>query len=79
MKKILLIVFSILNFISTFAQPAINNIPAPQKATTSWVDSIFNSMTLEQKIGQLYMIAAYSGGEKANQACLDILESYGLK
>ena len=73
MKKILLIVFSILNFISTFAQPAINNIPAPQKATTSWVDSIFNSMTLEQKIGQLYMIAAYSGGEKANQAYIEKL------
>ncbi len=25
-----------------------------------WVDSVFNSLTLEQKIGQLFMVAAYS-------------------
>ena len=26
----------------------------------AWVDSVFNSLTLEQKIGQLFMVAAYS-------------------
>ncbi|MCC6447360.1 MAG: serine hydrolase [Chitinophagaceae bacterium] len=73
MKKILLFVFSTLNLISVFAQPAINNIPAPKQTSTSWVDSIFNSMTIDQKIGQLYMIAAYSGGEKMNQTYIEQL------
>lgn len=44
---------------------------APQTKTfqfkNSWVDSVYKTLSLEQKIGQLYMVAAYSGGEKANQ------------
>jgi len=32
-----------------------------------WVDSIYNSLSLEEKIGQLFMIAAYSGGKDYNE------------
>lgn len=31
-----------------------------------WVDSIYNSMSLEQKIGQLFMVAAYSNKDSAH-------------
>lgn len=57
------------------AQPANKTVPLPPLQTTSskWVDSIYNSLTLEQKIGQLYMIAAYSGGEKYNQSDIEQL------
>lgn len=32
----------------------------------AWVDSVFNSMTPEQRLGQLFMVAAYSNKEKAH-------------
>lgn len=38
-----------------------------------WVDSIYNSMTASERIGQLFMVAAYSGGEKANAADIEKL------
>ncbi len=33
-------------------------------AQKKWVDSVMNSMTVDQKIGQLFMIAAYSNKDK---------------
>lgn len=32
-----------------------------------WVDSIYNSLTPEERIGQLFMVAAYSGGKNYNE------------
>lgn len=32
-----------------------------------WVDSVYQSLNLEERIGQLFMVAAYSGGPKINQ------------
>ncbi len=32
-----------------------------------WVDSLYNSMTLEQKIGQLFMVAAYSNKDAKHE------------
>lgn len=37
----------------------------------TWVDSVYNSLSLEQKFGQLFMVAAYSGGEKMNQSWIE--------
>ena len=30
------------------------------EAETRWADSIYNQLTLQEKVGQLYMVAAYS-------------------
>lgn len=38
-----------------------------------WVDSVYNSLTIEQKIGQLFMVAAYSGGDKRNDQFIESL------
>ena len=32
----------------------------------SWVDSVFNSLTFEERLGQLFMVAAYSNKDKAH-------------
>ncbi|WP_118975859.1 glycoside hydrolase family 3 protein [Taibaiella koreensis] len=32
-----------------------------------WIDSVYQSMSETERIGQLFMVAAYSGGDKANQ------------
>ena len=43
-----------------------NNDIAQQK----WVDSIYNSMTLEEKVGQLYMIQVFSNQDKKTKASI---------
>ncbi|OUR91841.1 beta-N-acetylglucosaminidase [Flavobacteriales bacterium 34_180_T64] len=43
-----------------------NNDIAQQK----WVDSIYNSMTLEEKVGQLYMVQVFSNQDKKTEASI---------
>ena len=38
-----------------------------------WVDSIYSSMTLEEKFGQLFMVAAYSNKDAKHYAAIDKL------
>jgi beta-N-acetylhexosaminidase len=40
--------------------------PAISLEEKKWVDSVYFSMTLEQKIGQLFMVAAYSNKDSAH-------------
>lgn len=49
------------------AQP--EHPPAEEKATTrqAWVDSVYQSLNEKERIGQLFMVAAYSGGENYNK------------
>lgn len=42
-------------------------------AETRWVDSIYNKMTFDEKVGQLFMVAAYSNKDAAHFAELDKL------
>ena len=34
---------------------------------THWVDSVYNKLTEDERIGQLFMVAAYSGTKKYNE------------
>ncbi|MBP6624904.1 MAG: glycoside hydrolase family 3 C-terminal domain-containing protein, partial [Chitinophagaceae bacterium] len=58
-----------------FTQPANKTVklPKPTDPAQNWVDSIYASLSIEQKIGQLFMVAAYSGGEKYNQPLIEKL------
>lgn len=38
-----------------------------------WIDSVYNSMSETERIGQLFMVAAYSGGENANKDAIEKL------
>ena len=38
-----------------------------------WVDSVYNIMTLEEKLGQLFMVAAYSNKDSAHIKAIDKL------
>jgi beta-N-acetylhexosaminidase len=49
------------------------NTPTMAPSTAKWVDSVYNSLNLDQKLGQLFMVAAYSGGEKYNRANIEKL------
>jgi len=46
---------------------------------SSWVDSVFNELTLEQKIGQLFMVAAYSNkGPQHSQAIMNLIRKHHI-
>ena len=40
--------------------------PFADEQSNAWVDSVFNSLTIEQRIGQLFMVAAYSNKDQAH-------------
>jgi len=57
MKKLLLTL--LLLPLLSYGQPS-NKIYSAELQQRQWVDSVYNSMSLEQRIGQLFMVAAYS-------------------
>jgi len=43
------------------------------EAETKWVDSVYNQLTFDEKVGQLFMVAAYSNKDAAHFADIDKL------
>jgi beta-glucosidase-like glycosyl hydrolase len=68
MRFRLLLVFSILLCACTKAETRKNteHSAAYLKARNHWVDSVYNKLSEDERIGQLFMVAAYSGGPNAN-------------
>ncbi len=47
--------------------------------TEAWADSVLQTMSLEEKIGQLFMVAAYSNKDQAHQDDIDtLIEKYHI-
>ncbi|MBA4850597.1 glycoside hydrolase family 3 N-terminal domain-containing protein [Emticicia sp. BO119] len=63
MKKVLLLVFLLINTLSTFAQKTPDFLT---NYNQHWVDSVFASLTLEEKIGQLLMPRGNTSGQGYN-------------
>lgn len=58
-----------------------NKIDPPflNERNKDWADSVVKSMTLEEKIGQLFMVAAYSNRDQAHQDELDeLIDQYNI-
>lgn len=54
-------------------QKDINTFFPKTENQTRWVDSIYNQMTVEEKIGQLFMVAAYSNKNENHAQSIDSL------
>lgn len=63
MKKVLLLAFLLINTLSTFAQKAPDFLT---NYNQRWVDSVFASLTLDEKIGQLLMPRGNTSGQGYN-------------
>src|SRR5688500_3533722 len=74
MKKILLAI-TLLFCLDVFAQDFYKKSPEALK----WVDSVFNTLTPEQKIGQLMIIRAHSnlGADHVKQVT-DLIQKYNV-
>ena len=54
-------------------------VEKPIYRSNSWVDSVFRSLSLEEKIGQLFMVAAYSNrGEAHKKNITKLINQYHL-
>lgn len=61
-------------------------VPVATKPTTLqvfseslWADSVFNTLTNDQKIGQLFMVSAYSSGVEMNAVRIEkLINEYGI-
>ena len=59
MKRTILILFSCIFFVANgYSQQSKNPVFLNQKS--SWADSLLQTLTLDEKIGQLFMVIAYS-------------------
>ena len=64
MKNLLTFIFLFFSFISFQAQTVDPLKSKDAEAQEIWVDSILKSMTIDEKIGQLFMMQAYSNSDK---------------
>ena len=79
MKIKIAFLFFIGFFIKTQSQTINPLIAKDAEAQKNWVDSIFNSLSLEEKIGQLFMVQAYSNRDEAHQKDIeDLITKYHI-
>jgi len=65
-------------FVTPFGNNSIENKennPPFLEQSTNWADSVFNTLTPDERIGQLFMIAAYSNKKASHQKHIDSLVS----
>ena len=78
-KKVLFILFC-LSFFVLKAQKKYDPLKSKDTiAQNKWVDSVYNNLTIDEKIGQLFMVAAYSNkDEKHEKFILNLIEKYHI-
>ena len=75
---ILFLLFSVFS-LSLTAQTKDPLISRDTIAQQKWVDSLLNNMTVDQKIGQLFMVAAYSNkDEKHSDFIHNLIDTYEI-
>jgi len=91
MKKIittaLLSVYIIILF-GSFTSPVSNKGPLNNEndhigmmlpIESTWVDSVFNTLSLKERIGQLFMVSAYSNkGQEHHQKIMQLIKDYNI-
>lgn len=61
-------------FLSQLSFSQTNSFPkSTTESQTKWVDSVYNKMTLDERIGQLFMVAAYSNKDSVHVNAIDKL------
>ncbi len=70
-KIVLFLFLTLINFVC--AQNVDPLIKVNSRAQERWVDSILTSMTIDQKVGQLFMINAYSNRDDKHELYIDRL------
>ncbi|HMB99904.1 MAG TPA: glycoside hydrolase family 3 N-terminal domain-containing protein [Flavobacteriaceae bacterium] len=69
MQKTFFLLSSLLVLVNVFSQDVENPLLSDDfDAQQKWVDSVYNSMSLNEKVGQLYMVQVFSNEDNAHKA-----------
>ncbi len=80
MKKIIFYIFSFLVFISlSFTPKSAGQDPPFYSKDTRWADSVFKTLTPDERLAQLFMVAAYSNKDNAHvKEIKDLVDKYKI-
>ena len=82
MNRILLLLTSIVIISTAFITPEKSirkDIPDFLKQQSQWVDSVFNSLSDQERIAQLFMVAAYSNKDmKHVKEVRELIQNYNI-
>lgn len=79
LKKHLLLVVGILGNWLFGQSPPDPLVAFDSERQTQWVDSVYNALSLEEKVGQLFMVAAYSNRDEKHTLEIDsLIKKYHL-
>ncbi|MBJ6368859.1 glycoside hydrolase family 3 N-terminal domain-containing protein [Snuella sedimenti] len=68
MRQIYILILFISVYVSSFSQRGLNPLLAENEALQKkWVDSVYNTLTLAEKVGQLYMVQVMSNQDTATK------------
>lgn len=74
MRYFFTLYFSIVAAAVSFAQNATNSISKHNEENLkTWVDSVYNQLSFDEKVGQLFMVAAYSNKDEAHNVSVEKL------
>lgn len=59
-------------------EPSVSGIPPYLYVANRWVDSMMQSMTVDERIGQLFMVQAYSRADSDQAKVLDLISNYHI-
>ncbi|RYU76710.1 glycosyl hydrolase [Hymenobacter persicinus] len=77
--RLLLLLLAVTGLIITSAAPRDLGSRPMSLAEQTWVDSVFSSLTPDQRLGQLFMVAAYSNKDKKHVQRMDeLVRTYGV-
>ena len=62
----LTLIFSIFLLLSINLFSQENNLKKQERSQTFWVDSVFNSLSLDERIGQLFVVRANNPGKDSH-------------
>ncbi|MCB2379767.1 serine hydrolase [Hymenobacter sp. BT635] len=77
--SLLLVLLAVTGLIISSSAPKNKDVRPISAAEQSWVDSVFASLTPDQRLGQLFMVAAYSNKDKKHAQRIDeLVKVYGV-
>ena len=79
MKKLISSLFLLFFIVLSCDKKQSVNKPTENIQRTKWVDSIYTKMTLKEKVGQLFMVAAYSNKDQKHTDSLNkLIKKYAI-
>ncbi|MCB2408457.1 glycoside hydrolase family 3 N-terminal domain-containing protein [Hymenobacter lucidus] len=77
--SLLLLILAVTGLIISSSAPRDKDVRPISAAEQTWVDSVFATLTPDQRLGQLFMVAAYSNKDKKHAQRIDeLVKVYGV-